>query len=87
MSLYRSPDLSPFSVKKCLHDESSAEIDSYKESQDDFGLIEWNVALDMLNIFAITFYQLFISFRDINKEELPVGAIFIVQSRWNEETL
>ena len=32
VSLYRSPDLSPFSVKKCLHDESSAEIDSYKES-------------------------------------------------------
>ena len=32
VSLYRSPDLSLFSVKKCLHDESSAEIDSYKES-------------------------------------------------------
>ena len=32
VSLYRSPDFSPFTVKKCLHDESSAEIDSYKES-------------------------------------------------------
>jgi hypothetical protein len=26
----------------------------------DFGLIKWNVALDMLNTFAITFYQPFI---------------------------
>ena len=31
---------------------------SYKESSDDFGLNVSNVVLDMLNIFAITFYQL-----------------------------
>ena len=44
-------------VKKFLHDESSTEDDSPKELLDDFGLHEWDVALDMLNIFATTFYR------------------------------
>ena len=40
-----------------------------KELLDDFGLHEWDVALDTLNIFAITFYQPSIKgFRDISQK-------------------
>ena len=34
-------------------------------SLDDFGLIKWNLALNMMNIFAITFYQPYITVFEI----------------------
>ena len=57
-----------------MHDESPAENGSYKESRDDIGLIEWNVALDLLNIFAIAFYQsIYCSFWDTNEKRNKIA--------------
>ena len=65
------------SIKKFLHDESSTDDDSPKELLDDFGLHEWDVALDMLNIFSITFYQPSITVFEIlakNVKEIESGT-------------